>query len=77
IALQTQHIPLHQYLHCIGNVPSPHCPHCPDTDETVLHYLLDCPQYCRECHTLLLAVGHDAMSISFLLSESSATPHLI
>lgn len=77
IALRTQHIPLRRYLHRIGKAPSPSCPHCPNVDETVPHYLLDCPHYRRERHALLLALGRDATSLSFLLSDSSATPHLV
>ncbi|KAG2066792.1 hypothetical protein BDR04DRAFT_1029148, partial [Suillus decipiens] len=77
IALHLQHIPLNHYLHHIGKIPTPQCPHCPNVDETVPHYLLDCMQYCREQHTLLTALGHNAMSLSFLLSDPSATPHLI
>lgn len=45
MALRTQHIPLRKYLHRIGKHRSPHCPFCPGVEETVPHYLLDCPQY--------------------------------
>ncbi|KAG2738236.1 hypothetical protein P692DRAFT_20655220, partial [Suillus brevipes Sb2] len=53
------------------------CPHCPETEETVHHYLLTCPQYRRERHLLNTALGQDSSSISFLLTDPSATPHLV
>ncbi|KAG2048698.1 hypothetical protein BDR06DRAFT_867019, partial [Suillus hirtellus] len=77
IALRTQHIPLHKYLHRIGKERSPHCPHCPGTDETVPHLLLDCPQYRHERHAMIIALGREATSIAFLLSDPAATSHLV
>ncbi|KAG2335918.1 hypothetical protein BDR05DRAFT_897485, partial [Suillus weaverae] len=77
IALHTQHIPLHCYLHCIGKAPSPSCPHCPNVDEMVPHYLLGYLQHCREHHVLILALGRNATSLSFLLSDPSTTLHLV
>ncbi|KAG2064937.1 hypothetical protein BDR04DRAFT_1020718, partial [Suillus decipiens] len=56
--------------------PSPFCAHCPGKEETVLHYLLDCQQYCRQRHVLTSTLGRKASSLSFLLSDSNATPHL-
>ncbi|KAG2346608.1 hypothetical protein BDR05DRAFT_878287, partial [Suillus weaverae] len=76
IALRTQHIPLCCYLHRIKKEPSPHCSHCPGTDETVPHYLLNCPRYRREHHILIQALGRKASSLSFLLSDLEATQHL-
>ncbi|KAG2067479.1 hypothetical protein BDR04DRAFT_987952, partial [Suillus decipiens] len=77
ITLHTQHIPLCWYLHRIDKAPSPSCPHCPNVDETVLHFLLDCSHYHRECHALLIALGRDTISLSFLLSDPSTTLHLV
>ncbi|KAG2053993.1 hypothetical protein BDR06DRAFT_885002, partial [Suillus hirtellus] len=77
MALCLQHIPFNHHLNHISKVPSPHCPHCPTVDDTISYYLLECPQYYHECHTLTCAVGHKASSMSFLLSDPSATPHLI
>ncbi|KAG2066813.1 hypothetical protein BDR04DRAFT_1029051, partial [Suillus decipiens] len=77
IALRTGHAPLNQHLHCIFKAESPHCPHCRNTEETIFHFLIICPQYQHECHTLINALGHKAMSIPFLLSSLEATPHLV
>ncbi|KAG2061172.1 hypothetical protein BDR06DRAFT_870579, partial [Suillus hirtellus] len=47
-ALWSQHISLNQHLHHIGKHLTPSYPHCPGVNETVTHYILDCPQYHRE-----------------------------
>jgi ribonuclease HI len=43
--LRTGHIPLNRYLHCFKLVDSLRCPGCGDPDESVLHFLLQCPAY--------------------------------
>ncbi|KAG2068649.1 hypothetical protein BDR04DRAFT_980726, partial [Suillus decipiens] len=77
IALQSHHIPLHEYLHQIGKEDTPHCPHCPGTEEIVPHLLLDCPHYHCKRHVLTQTLGHNVSTMSFLLSDPSATPHLV
>ncbi|KIK40531.1 hypothetical protein CY34DRAFT_87137 [Suillus luteus UH-Slu-Lm8-n1] len=77
MALCTQHAPLCHHLHRIGKTPSQHCPHCPGINETVLHLLLDCPLYCHKHHALVTTLGCKATSLSFLLSDPSATQHLV
>ncbi|KAG2074560.1 hypothetical protein BDR04DRAFT_1007410, partial [Suillus decipiens] len=74
------YIPLCKHLHCIGKEQSPHCshcPHCPGKDKTVPHLLLNCPHYHQGCHTLTQALGRDASSLSFLLSDLAVTLHLV
>jgi ribonuclease HI len=75
--LRTRHISLNQHLHRIGKSLSPNCPHCEDTPETVQHFLLSCPQYIRERHTLTTALRRQASSITYLLTNAKATAHLI
>ncbi|KAG2108753.1 uncharacterized protein F5147DRAFT_836967 [Suillus discolor] len=75
-ALRSQHAPLNHHLHRIGKHPTPCCPHCPGTNETVAHYLLDCPHYRGERHILVSALGRKASSMSYLLTEAEAVPHL-
>jgi hypothetical protein len=77
IQLRTQHIPLNKHLHRLGKVNSPHCPHCPTREETVHHLLIECPQYRRERHQLSNALGREATSIPYLLSDPKAMPHLV
>lgn len=56
---------------------TPRCPICPETDETIHHYLFDCPQYRRERHLLSIALGRNAISLSYILTSEKATPHFI
>ncbi|KIK37435.1 hypothetical protein CY34DRAFT_92730 [Suillus luteus UH-Slu-Lm8-n1] len=77
IQLHTRHTPLNHYLHHIGKNKLPHCPFCPDTDETVHHYLLDCPQYSHEHHILRNTLCRKASSISYLLTSEEVTQPLM
>lgn len=77
VFLRTGHAPLNFHLHRIRKSDSSSCPHCPEAEETVHHYLLTCPQYRRERHLLNTALGQDSSSISFLLTDPLATPHLV
>ncbi|KAG2068988.1 hypothetical protein BDR04DRAFT_1022928 [Suillus decipiens] len=77
MALCIDHAPLNQYLHHISKAESLHCLHCRNTEETIFHFLIICPQYQHKCHILINALGHKVMSIHFLLSSPKATPHLI
>ena len=67
--LRTGHIPLNRFLHRIGKTDSPTCPACRAADETVLHYLLDCPGYAHERHGLAQAVGRNSKSLQHLLGN--------
>ncbi|KAG9223182.1 hypothetical protein CCMSSC00406_0000129 [Pleurotus cornucopiae] len=46
--LRTGHVPLNQHLHRIKKADSPYCPHCNDKEESVRHYLIECPAYDTE-----------------------------
>lgn len=56
---------------------APDCPHCPQTDETVHHYLFECPQYQRERHILACELGRKSNSLSYILTDQDAIPHLV
>jgi ribonuclease HI len=75
--LRTRHIPLNQHLHRIGKSPSPHCPICPGRNETIDHYLFDCPQYVRERHILSNALRRKANSLTYILTSEKAIDPLI
>jgi hypothetical protein len=77
MALHTGHAPINQYLHRIGKAASPKCLHCGNIDESVFHYLTICSHYQHECYLVAHALGCRAMSISFLLSDPDAMPHLV
>ena len=72
--LHTSHSPLNQHLFCIHCSETPVCPHCQGIiSETVTHYFLQCPYYQFKCHILHHKLKHKADSLSFLLSDSTAT----
>ncbi len=45
--LRTGHVPLNAFLARIKKVDSPLCPSCHRTNESVLHYLVECPTHQR------------------------------
>ncbi|KIM89490.1 hypothetical protein PILCRDRAFT_51597, partial [Piloderma croceum F 1598] len=76
--LRTGHIGLNHHLFCIKRSETPVCPHCRGlTVEMVKHFLLDCPFYRKECHTLQLKLRRNAKSLSFLLSNPTAAIPLL
>jgi hypothetical protein len=76
--LCTGHISLNHHLFHIRKSESPSCPHCHGiTVETVKHFLLDCPHYRREWHTLQCKLRHNAGSLSFLLNNLAAVIPLL
>jgi ribonuclease HI len=77
IQFHTHHIPLNYHLHRINKSDTSHCPICPGIDETIHHYLFDCPQYRREHHIFANAVRRNATSITHILTSKKTTPHLI
>ncbi|KIO14581.1 hypothetical protein M404DRAFT_101526, partial [Pisolithus tinctorius Marx 270] len=78
IQLRTGHIPLNKHLHRIGRSDTPMCLQCGGTSqESVHHYLFQCARYVRECHILQRALGRDATSMAYLLTNSKAQPHLL
>ena len=47
ICIITGHIGLNKHLHRINRSDTPNCPNCIDTEETVAHYIGQCPPYSR------------------------------
>ena len=75
--LRTGHIPLNHFLHRIGKTNSLTCPACRTGDETVPHYLLNCPGYVHERHGLARAVGCNSKSLQHLLGKWHAYKALL
>ena len=75
--LRTRHAPLKQHLHRIGKSDSPFCPTCPGREETIYHFLFDCPQYVRERHIFQKALRRKATSIGYILTAEKATQALM
>ena len=47
ICIITGHIDLNKHLHRINRSDTSNCPNCTDTEETVAHYIGQCPAYSR------------------------------
>ena len=67
--LHTSHIPLNCFLHRIGKTDSLTCPACQTADETDPHYLLNCPGYAHERHSLARAAGRNSKSLWHLFGN--------
>ena len=47
LCIITGHIGLNKHLHRINRSDTSNCPNCTDTEETVAHYIGQCPAYSR------------------------------
>lgn len=74
--LRTGHVPLAKHLARINKADSPSCPGCGHTQETVQHYLLQCPNYRQARQRMIRDGGIDATSLTSLLSDPSLYKHL-
>jgi ribonuclease HI len=78
IRLRTGHAQLNADLHRIGAVDDPTCEDCEIEDETVKHYLLDCPAHEDARRPLRAKFGRrKAGDIRFLLTSPEARPLLM
>ncbi|KAG2045532.1 hypothetical protein BDR06DRAFT_900569, partial [Suillus hirtellus] len=77
IGLRTRHLPLNQHLFRLTKIESPDCPHFPHTEETVPHFLFECPHYLNACQIMSQALGRKSTSLSHILTDSEAITHLV
>jgi len=67
--LRTRHVPLNQFLHRIGKSDSPTCPACISAEETVHHYIFDCPAHAHARHGLACKLGRQSKSVQHILGD--------
>jgi hypothetical protein len=68
--LRTGHIPLNKYLYRIQKAESPTCPACEAPEESVHHYIKECPKYRYERRKLeAKADGEDTMAFALSTKE--------
>jgi len=78
VLLITCHLPLNAYLFRFKRAEEPYCENCDDVmEETIHHYLFDCPAWGKARNTLVRKVGRDAESLAFLLTNPKATQPLL
>lgn len=75
--LRMGHAPLNKHLHRIKSVGSPICSACEMGDETVMHYLIQCPAHEWQRRPMITEFGIDAKSISFILSDQKALKYTL
>ena len=75
--LRSEHIPLRKYLFRIGKTDSPVCALCRCRDETVHHFLFDCPTHHHARFDLGHALGRHSKSLRYLLGNKKALKLLI
>ena len=67
VQLHTGHVPLMKYLSHIGTVDSPACPSCQQEEESVHHYIFECPAWNYEGWFLGRSLGRSAKSADQVL----------
>ena len=75
--LRSEHIPLRKYLFRISKTDSPVCALCWRGDETVHHFLFDCPAHHHTRFDLGHALGCHSKSLCNLLGNKKALKPLI
>ncbi|KAI0037343.1 hypothetical protein FA95DRAFT_1460707, partial [Auriscalpium vulgare] len=76
IQLRSKTIALQRYLHHIKRADNATCPACEQSDETVFHFLMECPAHEEPRRRLGQAVGRAKMKMDYLLSNKKAFPKL-
>ncbi|KAG3230000.1 hypothetical protein P692DRAFT_20702692, partial [Suillus brevipes Sb2] len=74
---RTRHIALNLHLHRIKRSETPNCPICTNTEESIHHFLFECPQYDRERFILQRKLGRKATSLPYLLTNPKAVEHFL
>lgn len=78
IQLRTGHAPLNVYLHRIGKLVRPSCPACGAQEETVKHFVLDCPGHAHKRWYLKKAAdAHKMGLLKFALSTEDGVKEIM
>ncbi|KAG2751293.1 hypothetical protein P692DRAFT_201686145, partial [Suillus brevipes Sb2] len=75
--LRTGHAPLNKHLHRIAKAPSPICQQCRQREEMVHHFIITCPQYTRQRHTLQIELGPQTNHLKNLLNNPKCIKPLL
>ena len=82
IQIRTSHIPLNLYLHRFGKSETPRCQTCHENnrgnrEETLKHYLFECPTYIWERREMDRKLGRDSRNLKELLSNTKGIKTLL
>ncbi|VDB89214.1 unnamed protein product [Peniophora sp. CBMAI 1063] len=75
--LRSGHVPLNAHLHRINCAPSPTCTACEEADETVAHFIYECPARQSERRRLKAAAGKRWRNRTFLLTDDKGIAALM
>jgi hypothetical protein len=80
--LRTEHIPLNKYLHHIKPADTDKCPACSQTSnqqtvETVRHFLIECPAYNHQQHSLDVKLSRNSRDLKSIFQNEKHTKMLI
>ena len=77
IQFRSGHIPLAKHLFRISKALSPVCPSCQSDEETVHHFLFDCPTWQHERWSMGRALGPKAKSADHILNNQKGVEVLL
>lgn len=77
LQLRTGHVPLNKHLHRIAKLPSPICSSCQQKEESVYHYILECPAFIRPRNILRKSLGTRNLTLKELLNDRKAIRKLL
>ena len=77
VQLHMGHVPLMKYLSCMGKVDSPTCPSCQQEEESVHHYIFECPTWNYERWFLGRSLGRFAKSADQVLGTQKEITELL
>ena len=79
--IRSNHLPLNVYLHRIGKTESRNCSNCAsngqEIEETVTHYLFECPSFDYERHTLDTNLGPNSRDLRTILEDKEMMSELL
>ena len=75
--LRTGHVGLNRHLHKMNRSDTPHCPNCPGIEETVLHYVIQCPAYDHLRGEMRRLGNREARCVNTLLGKPKNFPLLL
>jgi hypothetical protein len=77
IQLRSGHVPLAKHLFRISKASSPICPSCQSDEESVHHFLFDCPSWRHERWAMGRALGSKAKSADHVLNSRKGVEALL
>jgi len=75
--LRTGHIGLNRHLHKMGRADTPFCPHCPTSEETVDHFVIQCPKYDQFRGEMRQLGQREACTLATFIGQAKYFPLLL